>query len=97
MSLATQTLSDLCEIKSETLINDLLTISLYYYKKKSLFHQILGVAFFQFAGSLFEIFQQHFSQIIFSSSPNIAENFVEFCCVFCKLDHLACNRILVSR
>ena len=61
----------------------------------SLFHQILGVALFQFAGSLFEISQQIFSQIIFSSSPNIAENFVKFCCVFCKLDYLACNRILV--
>ena len=57
----------------------------------SLFHQILGVAFFQFAGSLFEIFKQNFSRSIFSSSPNIAENFVEFCCVFCKLDHLACT------
>ena len=30
-------------------------------------------------------------------SPNIAENFVEFCCVFCKSDHLTCNKILVSR
>ena len=29
--------------------------------------------------------------------PNIPENLVQFCCVFWKLDHLACNRILVSR
>ena len=42
-----------------------------------LFHQILGVAFY--------------SWIIFSSSPNIAKNLVKFCCVFCKLDHLACG------
>ena len=46
----------------------------------SLFHQILrvGLAFFQFTRSLLEIF----AQILFSSSPNIAENLVKFCCVF---------------
>ena len=29
--------------------------------------------------------------IIFLSSPNIAKNLMEFCGVFCKLDHLARN------
>ena len=57
----------------------------------SLFHQDLGVAFFQFARSLFKIFYQIFSQIIFSPSPNIPENLVDFFCVSAKLDHLACN------
>ena len=57
----------------------------------SLFHQDLGVAFFQFARSLFLIFSQNFSQIIFSPSPNIPENLVDFFCVLAKLDHLACN------
>ena len=57
----------------------------------SLFHQDLGVAFFQFVRSLFENFKQHFSQIIFSPSPNIPENVVDFVCVLAKLDHLACN------
>ena len=58
----------------------------------SLFHQNLGVAFFQFARSLFKIFVQIFSQIIFSSSPNIPGNLVEFFCVLAKLDYLACNK-----
>ena len=60
-------------------------------------HQILGVSFFQFTQALFKIFQQDFFQIIYSPSPNIAEILVEFCCVFCKLNHLAYNRIFVSR
>ena len=55
----------------------------------SLFHQILGVAFFQIAK--FKICLQNFCRIIFPSSPNIVENLVEVCCVFCKLDNLACN------
>ena len=63
----------------------------------SLFHQILGVAFFQFARSLCKIFQQFFSRIIFSFPPNTPGKLVEFCCVFCELDHWACNRILVSQ
>ena len=57
-----------------------------------MFHQDLGVAFFQYAGSLFKIFQHNFSQIIFS--PNIPENKVDFFCVLAKLDHLACNNFL---
>ena len=44
----------------------------------SLFHQDLGVAFFQFARTLFNIFQKKISQIILSPSPNIPENFVDF-------------------
>ena len=58
----------------------------------SLFHQILGVDFFQFAWSLYEKFTKNFSRIIFSSSPNIPENLVDFFCVLAKLDHLACNK-----
>ena len=62
----------------------------------SLLHQNLGVAFFQFARSLFKIFEQTFSRIIFSSSPYIPENLVEFFRVgllgLAKLDHLACNK-----
>ena len=45
----------------------------------SLFHQILGVAFFQFARSLFKFFKYIFSRIIFPSSPNIPEKSVQFC------------------
>ena len=63
----------------------------------SLFHQILGVVFFQFTPAIFEIFVWNFSLVIFSSFPNISENFVKFCFVFWKLDHLACNIILVLR
>ena len=48
----------------------------------NLFHQILGVAFFQFARSIFEKFLQKFSRSIFSSS---------------ELDQLVCNRILVVK
>ena len=44
----------------------------------SLFHLILGVAFFQFARSLFTIFYQKNSLVIFSFSPNIPEKFVDF-------------------
>ena len=62
----------------------------------SLFHQILGVAFFQFTRSLFENFQQIFSRIIFSSSPSIPENLVDFLRVLSKLDHLACNKFSKS-
>ena len=58
----------------------------------SLFHQNLGVAFFQFAWSLFKFFQQNFFHIIFSSSPNIPENLVDFFRVLAELDHLACNK-----
>ena len=39
------------------------------YSVYSLFHQILGVAFFQFTRSLFKIFQQNFSRIIFIHLP----------------------------
>ena len=60
----------------------------------SLSHQNLGVAFFQFARSLFKIFYQNFSQIIFSSSPNMSENLEDFFCVLSKLDHLACDKFL---
>ena len=56
----------------------------------SLFRQILG-AFLQFARSLFKFFWQNFYRIIFSSSPNFPENWVEFCFVLRKLDHLTCN------
>ena len=66
-----------------------LTASIAY----SLFHQILGVAFFQFARSPFQIFNNFFSRIIFSSSPNILENLVNFFCVLSKLDHLACSKL----
>ena len=58
----------------------------------SLFHQILGVNFFQFSRSLYKKFNKKFSRIIFSSSPNIPENLVDFFCVLAKLDHLACNK-----
>ena len=34
------------------------------YRLYSLFHQILGVAFFQFAQSMLKIFEQNFSWII---------------------------------
>ena len=44
-----------------------------------MFHLILGVAFFQFARSLFKFFKYIFSRIIFSSSPNIHEKSVQFC------------------
>ena len=54
----------------------------------SLFHQILGVAFFQFARSLFK---KKYSRISFLSSPNIPETLVDFFCVLAKLDHLTCN------
>ena len=40
----------------------------------SLFHQILGVVFFQFSQALFKIFVWKFFWVIFSSSHNIAEN-----------------------
>ena len=46
-----------------------------------------GVAFFQFARLLFNIFYEKNSLVIFLSSPIIPENLVQFCCVFCKLDH----------
>ena len=54
-------------------------------------HQILGVAFLQFARSLFKNFQQNFSRIIFFISPQHPWKFGEFFCVLAKLDHLACN------
>ena len=62
-------------------------------KARILFQQILGVTSFQFARLLFTIFYQNLSLFIFSSSPNIPENLVEFCCVLSKLDHLACNQV----
>ena len=65
----------------------------FLYIDYSLFQQILRVDFFQFARSLFKKFQQIFSWIIFSSSPNIPENLVDFFCVLAKLDHLACNKL----
>ena len=61
------------------------------YSVYSLVHQILGVAFFQFTRSLFKNFQQNFFRIIFSSSPSIPENLVDFFEVLSKVDHLACN------
>ena len=57
----------------------------------SLFHQVLGVAFFQFARSLFKTFEQNFYRIIFSYLPNFPGKIVDFCCVLWKLDYLACN------
>ena len=33
-----------------------------------------------------------FFSIIFSCSPKILENLVQFCCLLAKLDHLACNK-----
>ena len=49
--------------------------------EESLFHQILGVAFSEFARSLFKFFHQNFSRIIVLSSPNILENLVDFFCI----------------
>ena len=63
-----------------------------YWATCSLFHQILGVDFFQFTQALFKIFVWNFFGVILSPSPNIAENFVEFGCIFFKLDNLACNK-----
>ena len=55
------------------------------------------VAFFQFSGLLFLTFVRNVSRILVSASPNILEHFVEFCCVFSKLDYLASNTTFVSR
>ena len=51
--------------------------------------------------SVFKIFTvaMHISFVkfflnFFLSPPNRAENLVKFCRVFCKLDHLACNKIV---
>ena len=59
----------------------------------SLFHQILGVAFFQFSRSLFKIFEQIFSRKFFSSFPDILENLVKFIYVLSISDHMTCNKI----
>ena len=55
----------------------------------SLFHQILGVAFFQFALKKLSpiLFSDHF--FIF---PRHHWKVGEFFCVLAKLDHLACNK-----
>ena len=57
-----------------------------------LFHQILGVAFFQFARSLFKIFEQQFvwDHFFISPPPTPLKNLVELGCVFWKLGDLAC-------
>ena len=57
----------------------------------SLFHQILGVAFCQFARSLFTFFNDIFlgSFFIFPQHPL---KFGEFFCLLLKFDHLACNK-----
>ena len=55
------------------------------WKHYSLFHQILGVAFFQFAQSLFKNFEKIFFRIILSSCPSIPENLVDFFSVLAKL------------
>ena len=79
-------------------LKDLLCRKVIYYYYHSLFHQIPGVAFFQFSRLLFKIFVWIFSWVIFLSSLNIPENLVEFCCVFFKLDHLtnSCSTVMVK-
>ena len=58
----------------------------------SLFYQILGVAFFQFAPRCLKFFSEIFIASFFSFSLNFPGNLVEFCCVLWKIDHLVCNK-----
>ena len=64
-------------------------------RRTCLFHQILGLALFNYLSRYSTFLCNKFLDDFLS--PKIDEHFVGFCCVFGKLDHLACDIIRGSR